>query len=199
MKNYDKIFNINIEAKQPQLGSLLVSEPFLKDEYFGHSVICLIDFERDSNPMGVVMNHRTAYTLDQLIEGIESEQEIAVWCGGPVATDRLYFMHTLGDMIPDSREIVPGLYVGGDFEWMKNYVNSGLPIDRFIRFFIGYSGWSHEQLAQEITDNVWAVTDIKSPSALLEGGEDSYWHLLVRQLGSDYRNWLYHPRNPHLN
>lgn len=199
MINYDKLFNIAIQSSTPCLGSLLISEPFLREEHFAHSVICLIDYGDGVNPMGVVLNRPSSYTLDQLIEGVESERSVRVWAGGPVATDRLYFLHTLGNIIPHSREIVPGLYLGGDFDAALSYINAGYPVNGKIRFFVGYSGWSQEQLQQEIDSHVWAVTTIDTPERLLSGGNDSLWHRYVRRLGHDFRNWLYHPRNPHLN
>ena len=116
-----------------------------------------------------------------------------------MSCDRLYFMHTLGDLIPDSREITPGLSIGGDFDAMLSIVNDGYAAEGHLRFFLGYSGWGVEQLDGELLKNVWAVTDIPSVTDILSGEEDAYWHRIVRSMGSRYRGWLYHPRNPHSN
>lgn len=59
---------------------------------------------------------------------------IPAYCGGPMSCDRLYFMHTLGCLIPDSREIIPGLYIGGDFDTVLSIVNDGYAVDGHIRF-----------------------------------------------------------------
>jgi len=200
MIDFDKsIFNIDIPGRKPSVGSLLVSEPFLKENYFNHSVICIADYAPDSTAMGIVLNRQTAYTLQKLVSEATLKEPVPVFCGGPMAYDRLFFLHTLGDIIPDSRQIADGLYVGGDFKSIMNYVNLGYPIEGYVRFFVGYSGWSRLQLDEEINNNVWAVTDSADYSALLTGSEDSYWHRYVRQLGKDYRGWRYHPRNPHAN
>lgn len=200
MIDFDKkIFNIDIPGKSPSVGSLLVSEPFLKEDYFHHTVICMADYAPDSTAMGIVLNRQTAYTLQGLISGITIEQPIPVFCGGPMAYDRLFFLHTLGDIIPDSRQITEGLYVGGDFNAIINYINHGYPLEGYVRFFVGYSGWSRLQLDEEISNKVWAVTESTDNNALLTGSEDSFWHRYVRQLGNDYRGWRYHPRNPHAN
>ena len=111
------IFNIDINRSAiPHAGSLLVAEPFLRERYFHHSVICLVDYEERGSAMGIVLNNRTSYTLQDLLPSVTASVTIPVYCGGPMSCERLYFVHTLGDLIPSSREIVDGLYIGGDFD-----------------------------------------------------------------------------------
>ena len=194
------LFNIDISTRCiPRTGSLLVAEPFLRERYFHHAVICLVDYEPRGAAMGIVLNNRTSYTLQDLLPSVTSAVPIPIYCGGPMSCDRLYFMHTLGELIPDSREVCRGLYIGGDFDTMLSIVNDGYPTDGNLRFFLGYSGWGVEQLDEELLKNVWAVTEIPDLSHLLTGEEDAYWHNIVRTMGRKYRGWLYHPRNPHSN
>lgn len=200
MINFESVlFNIDISSQLPHPGALLVAEPFLREQYFNHAVICLIDYRINKESMGIVLNRTTNYTLNSLVDKISVKDEIPVFCGGPMSCDRLYFIHTLGDIIPDSREIVHGLYIGGNFDAMLDYVNSGYPTEGKIRFFIGYSGWDIGQLDGELRKSVWAVTDIPEIDTLLTGEENSYWHNLVRSMGKRYRGWLYHPQNPMVN
>ncbi|MDE6048246.1 MAG: YqgE/AlgH family protein [Paramuribaculum sp.] len=200
MTNINKLlFNIDIPGEKPAAGKLLLAEPFLRDQYFTHSVICLIEYEEHGTAMGIVMNHSTNYTLQELLKEIKIEEPIRVYCGGPMSCDRLYYLHTLGDLIPGSREVAPGLYIGGNFEKMTEYVNSGYPIDECIRFFIGYSGWSPAQLDDEIKGNTWVVISPPAASELLKEDDDSYWHTAVRRAGDNLRGWLYHPVNIHSN
>lgn len=194
------LFNIEIDRRPiPQVGSLLVAEPFLRERYFHHAVICLVDYEPRGSAMGIVLNSRTSYTLQDLLPAVKAADPIPVYCGGPMSCDRLYFMHTLGDLIPSSREIVDGLFIGGDFDAMLSIVNDGYQVEGHLRFFLGYSGWGVEQLDEELLTHVWAVTEIPSVGSLLIGEEDAYWHNIVRSMGESYKGWLYHPRNPHSN
>lgn len=197
----DFLFNLHVPGGKVGPGSLLVSEPFLRESYFNHSVICVVEYGgKSESSMGVVMNKPTEYSLAELVKEIKRRDPVVVYCGGPVSTDRLYYVHTLGDdIIPGATKICDGLYIGGDFSAMVDYVNAGYPIDGNIRFYLGYSGWDAGQLDTELADNVWAVVPIKSPSKLLSGASDSYWHGLVREMGADYKGWLYHPQNPSWN
>lgn len=193
------IFNIDIPGGKPDIGALLISEPFLREDYFHHSVICIADYAPDSTAMGIVLNRLTGYTLQNIIEGVKIEKPVSVYCGGPMANDRLFFLHTLGEVIPGCRKIKDNLFVGGDFEAVREYVNLGYPLEGYLRFFLGYSGWSRLQLDEEINNRVWAVTESTDYSSMLTGSEDPYWHRYVRMLGKRFRGWRFHPRNPHAN
>lgn len=200
MKKLEKIlFNINLPNRKAYPGALLVAEPFLRESYFNHSVICLVDYERTGTSMGLVLNKLTNYSLSDLISSVDQGNHIPVFCGGPMSCDRLFIIHSLGEMIPRSRQIADGLYVGGDFDSVIDYVNSGMPIDGNIRFCLGYSGWGAGQLDEELHKKVWAVAPVSAPYRLLTGSEDSYWHRQVKNMGHNYRGWLYHPQNPRMN
>lgn len=200
MKKLESIlFNINLPERRAYQGALLVAEPFLRECYFNHSVICLIEYQSAETSMGLVLNKATNYHLSDLVSSVTRHESIPVYCGGPMSCDRMYVIHRLGDMIPESRPIAGDLYVGGNFDILIDYVNSGMPLDGYVRFCLGYSGWGAGQLDEELRKNVWAVAPISDSAKLLTGSEDGYWHRQVKQMGHDYRGWLYHPQNPHMN
>lgn len=195
------LFNIDIPTGQaPAPGALLVSEPFLHEEYFNHAVISLVEYEPGGGAMGVVLNNESDYSLQELVEGVKVKEPIPVYCGGPLASDRLFFIHTLGDVIPGTQPLADGVWIGGEFDPMLSIINDRYELDGNIRFFLGYSGWTDSQLEDELSNKVWAVTGMpSSPHDLLTGDGDAYWHRTVRTLGSDFRGWLYHPQNPAVN
>ena len=200
MPNLDSsLFRINLPTSQPRPGVLLVAEPFLREDYFNHAVITLIEYDKDKSSMGLVLNKPTGYTLGEAIEGIDDNIDTPIYCGGPVSCDRMFYIHSLGNEFPHSRKLSDDLYIGGDFESVKSYVNMGLPTEGIIRFFVGYSGWSRGQLEDELAGDVWALTDFDNPHELLHGNGDPYWHRCVRHMGEPYRSWQLLPRNIHAN
>lgn len=193
------LFNINVNSSNPQKGSLLVAEPFLSEEHFNHAVILLIDYSRSQRNMGIVMNRSTTYTLGQLVGHIDTTSDIPVYCGGPMSCDRLYYIHSLGQLISGSLKITDGLYIGGNFDEVIEYISDGYPVNGMIRFFVGYSGWDIGQLETELRNHVWAVAEPIEASEMLTGADDAYWHKTVRSMGQRYRGWLYHPMYPSAN
>lgn len=196
MSQFDTyLFNIDIPTGTPETGKLLVAEPFLREEHFCHAVILLLDHEPERATMGIVTNHPTTYTIDQLLPAVKRPDPVKVYCGGPVSTDRLYFVHTLGDLFPGARPICDGLWIGGDFDAVVRYVSDGYPVDGVLRFFLGYSGWEPGQLTDEIDSHVWAVTAPPAPELLLSNEGDTQWHMAVRLLGESHKAWRMYPRN----
>ena len=197
MKNIDtSFFNIHTGRQTVEAGDLLVAEPFMTEGWFERGVISIIDHSDSEGTTGVVLNAPITSSLDEVLDGVERDERVTVYCGGPLSHDRLYFVHTLGDeVIPNARPYAPGLWIGGDFDAAVRYVNEGYPVDGFIRFFIGYSGWAPGQLREELDADTWAVLkDPGQPAQVLTGSGDHFWHEAVRLLGPVYRPWQLVPR-----
>ena len=71
-----------------------------------------------------------------------------IYNGGPVEQDNLYFIHNVPDLIPNSIEISKGIYWGGDFDFTKELINTGVIKKKNIRFFLEhcskYDGIGHD-------------------------------------------------------
>ena len=129
---------------RPQKGQVLLAEPFLNDPYFRRTVIFLCEHNTEGS-FGFVLNNYIDVDLEQIMENMPSyEGRISI--GGPVRNSNLYYLHTLGEKIEESVEIIPGVYMGGNFEILKKLLVSGKVHKDQVRFFVGYSGWSPEQL-----------------------------------------------------
>lgn len=190
------LFNINVENKLPQIGSFLVAEPFLREQYFNHAIILLADYFPGKSAMGIVMNKPTGYMLNELLTSVNFKDDIRVFCGGPLSSDRLFYIHRMPDLISNSTPLGNGLWIGGDFDDICSYIEQGMPCTDNIRFFIGYSGWDAGQLDSELKQKVWASTDIPEDFQALSGEEDHYWHHVVKKMGQNYHGWRFQPMNP---
>lgn len=190
-------FKIKSRPHRPVCGGLLIAEPFMKEAYFNHGVVSLIDYVPAEGATGVVLNNATEYALPELLEGVNKSVKVPVFCGGPVGQDRLFFIHTLGpDIVANARPYAPGLFIGGEFGDVIAYVNEGYAVDGNIRFFIGYSSWCEGQLEREISRESWVQYPAPvDASELLRYSGDTSWHRAVRALGSAYRSWTLLPRN----
>ena len=190
------IFKIQSNNVLPSRGKILISEPFLRDVTFGRSVILLIDHTEEGS-MGLVINKQLPLLLNDIIMEFKYIDEIPLYKGGPIATDTLFYLHTLAD-IPGAFSICKGLYLNGDFEEIKRYILQGNKISEHIRFFLGYSGWESEQLSNEIRENTWLVSEEKK-SYLMKSDTKDMWRKALEKLGSKYETWSRFPQVPTLN
>ena len=190
------IFKIQSNNVLPSRGRILISEPFLRDATFGRSVILLVD-HTDEGSMGLVINKQLPLFLNDIIMEFKYLDEIPLYKGGPIATDTLFYLHTLSD-IPGSISISKGLYLNGDFDEIKKYILQENKISECIRFFLGYSGWDSEQLSNEIRENTLLVSE-EEKSYLMKNNIKDMWRKALEKLGSKYETWSRFPQVPTLN
>jgi putative transcriptional regulator len=198
MGRYNNIFEVRHNDLRPQKGRILISEPFLRDVYFQRSVVLLVEHSARGS-MGFVLNKRTDLIVNSLFPELKDLPEIPVYLGGPVGSNHLFFMHLLGKRIPDGVEIGDGLRFDGDFEALKKYMLDHNPIEGKIKFFLGYSGWTENQLNDEIINDSWLVGAMTSDEIIL-ASDDTFWEKSVRSLGRPYDNtWTNYPKYPDMN
>ena len=190
------IFKIQSNNVLPSRGKILISEPFLRDATFGRSVILLVDHTEEGS-MGLVVNKPLPLLLNDIIMEFKYIDEIPLYKGGPVATDTLFYLHTLAE-VSGSISISKGLYLNGDFNEIKKYILQGNKISEHIRFFLGYSGWESNQLHNEIKENTWLVSEEEN-SYLMKDDTKDMWRKALEKLGSKYETWSRFPQVPTFN
>lgn len=177
----------------PKKGSLLISEPFLIDTYFSRSVIFLCDHNKDGS-FGFVLNKFVENDLSTILEDFPSI-DIKLSVGGPVDTSNLFFVHSLGDLLPESIEICDNVFIGGNFDVLKEVIRHKPETLNKVRFFIGYSGWSEQQLDQEIDEKSWIVVNNYDHRAIFETDSEMWKHTLEKA-GEKFKIMTNFPNNP---
>jgi putative transcriptional regulator len=181
----------------PATSSLLVSEPFMLDPNFKRSVV-LITEHNDDGTLGYVLNQRSNLLLKDILPECE-DANFPVFIGGPVANDTLHFIHTCYDRMNSGTKITEEVYWGGNFETLKLLVNNKQVEENEIKFFIGYSGWSPDQLDNELKRNSWLINNKYNPEVLFLLDEDNLWKEVVIALGPKYAHIVNFPENPQWN
>jgi Putative transcriptional regulator len=199
MHRYENIFKITHNDLLPAQGSLLISEPFIQDSYFQRSVVLLVEHGQDGS-MGFVLNKKTDHIVNTFFPELEKYENIPIYLGGPVCSNRLFFIHSLGeDIIPGTIKINENLFFDGDFNTLKQYIIDGNPVKGKVKFLLGYSGWQESQLGSEINDNSWLVSQEVDDSVILLAEGESYWKSSLELLGNKYKAWSRYPKHPNLN
>jgi putative transcriptional regulator len=196
MTDINDILKIKTNDIKPAKGKVLISEPFLNDYYFKRSVVLLAE-HNDEGTFGLILNKQVELELHDVLQDFP-EFGAQVYLGGPVKTDSLYFIHTLGQQLENSLEILDGLFWGGDIEAVKELITLGSITAREIKFFVGYSGWVSKQLDAELARNSWLVTSIKARQ-IMESNPDSLWKDSLKKLGGEYAYWTNFPSDPVMN
>jgi len=197
MKLNINIFKIETNHVEPKKGRILVAEPFLPGSYFNRAVILLVAHS-DKGAIGFILNKKVDYPINEIIPDFP-DFEADIYIGGPVSTDSIYFIHSLGDEISGSIHIKENLYWGGDFEELKNKIRLGMVKPGDVRFFMGYSGWDSGQLEEELEENSWLVSEIEEQNVMDVESRKKMWLNIVREIGGKYLMWEHFPENPSMN
>ena len=180
----------------PEKGRVLISEPFLSDAYFKHSVVFLTEHNNDGT-IGFVINNRIELKINDILTDFP-KFDAPVSIGGPVSNNTVHFIHTLGKAIPDSIHVLENIHWGGNMDELKALIRSGVVYSNQVRFFIGYSGWMPKQLENEIEHNSWLVVELSS-AEIMNVNIKRDWNQTLEKLGDKYRAWANFPDNPSMN
>ncbi len=184
--------------KQPKAGSVLISDPFLNEDFFRRSVVLVCNHDEEEGSFGLVLNNYLNLDLHEL-ESSFPDIQARISVGGPVDTEHLFFIHTYGEAIEGSSPISNNLYFGGDFEKLKDLIDSDPDCRSKVRFFLGYSGWSKDQLKSELAENSWIVADNIAIQEILDTYNDELWKYCLEKQGKRFQTISKFPLNPNDN
>lgn len=180
----------------PQKGTLLIANPFLKDPNFSRTVIFICE-NMSEGTFGFVLSKQISKSLNEILPDLDMP-DLPVFLGGPVQPDSLHFIHQYPELISGGEEVMDGIYWGGNFESLQIHLkNKDISSDK-IRFFIGYSGWSQGQLAQEMKSESWLTVKATRKLVFQTNAEET-WKESLNHLGGDYKMMINFPIDPQLN
>ena len=179
-----------------QKGRLLLSEPYLADPNFERTVILLTEHNEEGS-VGFILNKPSESHVSEVMEDLKG-LDAQIFIGGPVQQDTLHFIHRCGDL-EDAIELENGIYWGGNFEQLLSLIDTGKFLVTDIKFFLGYSGWSPDQLQEELKLNSWIVSDRGSHEMIFETLPDQMWKKAMHELGGRFSVYSNYPADPRMN
>lgn len=176
-------------------GSILVAAAHMADSNFSRTVVLMCEHQ-DQGSFGLILNQPTQLRVSELVESVNWDSP--VYHGGPVQENSLHFIHSRRDVDVGSREIVPGVFWGGDFDELSKLLNCGIVAPEECRFFVGYSGWGAGQLREEVLTDSWYIFRATS-SLVFHDDAANHWRDTLKAMGPDYKILSNFPDDPRLN
>lgn len=180
----------------PAQGKLLLSEPFQKDLYFKRTVVLLTE-HNEMGSVGFILNKPLDIKIHEAIDDFPQCSN-ALYFGGPVSKNQLFYIHTLGDKIDGSMEIDKGIYWGGNFDTIRSLIEQDKIKPNELRFFAGYSGWEPNQLDKELEEKSWIVANGKL-EYIMAASSHKLWGTVLKGMGQTYAVMANFPEDPSLN
>lgn len=183
------------EKAKIRKGDLLIASKALLDPNFQQTVVLLCEHQKEGS-YGLVLN-RPIEVPEAAIEEFPFIKE-HLYQGGPVQPQALQIIHPFGKDVGNAVEVIPGVWVGGDFELMRKQFSMGTLDAGVCRFFLGYSGWGAGQLAMEFEADSW-LSVRATRELVLETPASRIWVEAVRERGKRDPLYSHFPDNPSLN
>lgn len=145
----------------------LIAMPNMTDPLFAKSVVYLCE-HTENGAMGVVLNRPSEMTLSVLFEqvglhlGRPEWENLPVYFGGPVQTDRGFVLHQPAGEWQSSLQVTDQTALTTSRDILNAMVEGGGPERLFL--CLGYSGWDAGQLEHELAQNAWL--SVEAPADL---------------------------------
>ena len=186
-------------SKEYGKGYFLIANPVLPDPNFSRTVVLLCNHE-DEGSFGLVINRSAPIDSKEVFSemGMSEFPSGKIYLGGPVSPSQVFYLCHSEEPLPELESICNGVYLGMSWELLDNLMTRVENPEKNIRFYLGYSGWSAGQLAEEMTRLSW-LTSAACGEFVFQDNEDEVWANVVRSLGKDYEYLVQAPVNPQWN
>lgn len=188
-----------IHLFEPKLGSILISEPFMKDPNFSRSVIMITHFDPIEGVAGLILNQELPIIMQDIFEGIPDSIQSPIYLGGPVESFSVHFLHNYGEEIENSESLGNSLYYGGNYNQIIEKISKGDKEEGKCKIFLGYSGWDMEQFNNEMKEKSWMVLNQYNPELPMLDNVEDLWKESVIAMGPKYAHVVNFPPDPMLN
>jgi putative transcriptional regulator len=137
-------------------GVLLVASPSLGDPNFHQTVLLIIEHGRGGT-VGLILNRPTNVLLSEALPDFTVLKQTShrLFAGGPVGQTQLVLLFRLTQLLPDTRQIIAGVYVGTP-RVLERIMTQPKPTETF-RAFAGFAGWAPGQLEHEMLEGAWGI------------------------------------------
>lgn len=137
-----------------------MSTPSMEDINFKASMLFITE-HNENGAMAFIINKIFNRSLNELAE-FSSSPAFALYNGGPVDKEHLFFIHRSNDLITGGIKIVDDIYFGGDFKKAITHINNKSISNTHIKIFVGYCGWDAGELEAEVEEESWGITDVNA-------------------------------------
>ncbi|MBL1219721.1 YqgE/AlgH family protein [Chryseobacterium sp. L7] len=176
-------------------GKILISTPDISGDIFSRSVVLIIE-HNESGAFGLILNKKNSQMSSKFKNFFDFK--IEVYDGGPVENDKVFFIVKDKKVTEIYSEINKNFYITEDIESIISAVlNKELSIHD-VKIFSGYSGWSAEQLDDEVQRKMWTVVDVYNLDYTLPN-DQTLWKSIMQNLGGEYLLWANSPEDISLN
>lgn len=167
-------------AENLRAGMLLVASRDLADPNFAHTVVLLVHYDAQS-VVGLVLNRRTDVPLSRVFERLKAAKDRSdrVYLGGPVERPTVFGLLQSTAKLEGAEHVFGGTYLI-DSKTLFEQTISTRPDPGVFHVYLGYAGWTRNQLRMEVTQGAWFIFP-GDAQTVFSSDPDSLWPQMIRK------------------
>jgi putative AlgH/UPF0301 family transcriptional regulator len=168
------------DTKSLGAGKLLVATRELGDPRFAETVILLVQYDAQG-VVGLILNRRTDIPLSRVLEGLKAAKDRSdpVYLGGPVETPVVLALFQPPAKIEGAEHIFGGVYLISAKTLFERVI-SARPDPGIFHVYLGYAGWTKDQLRKEVELGAWFIFP-PDAGTVFNSDPDSLWLEMIRK------------------
>jgi putative AlgH/UPF0301 family transcriptional regulator len=170
-----------IQFNRPQdlgVGRLLVASRSLGDPDFARTVVLLVHYD-EQGVLGLILNRRTDVPLSQVLDlDVAKDRSDSVYLGGPVAPSAVFALLKSSAKVEKAENIIGGVYFISGKALFEQTI-SARPDSGVLHVYLGYAGWTQDQLRTEVQLGGWFVFPADA-ATIFNADPDSLWLQMIQ-------------------
>ncbi len=171
-----------IQFKNPPdlgVGKLLVASRSLGDPDFAGTVVLVVRYD-EKGVLGLILNRRTDVPLSRVLD-LEAAKDRSdpVYLGGPVGPSAVFALFKSSAKLEKAENIFGGVYLISDKALFEQTI-SARPDSGVFHVYLGYAGWTQDQLRTEAQLGAWFVFPADA-ATVFNADPDSLWLQMIQK------------------
>jgi putative AlgH/UPF0301 family transcriptional regulator len=162
------------------IGKLLVASRDLADPIFAKTVVLLVHYD-DDGVVGLMLNRRSDVPLSRVFKELNAAKERSdpVYLGGPVELSTVFALLRSKAKPEPAERVLGDVYLISTKSLLEKTLTAQADPGVF-HVYLGYAGWSPEQLRNEVEAGAWFIFQGDAHS-VFNANPDSLWSQMIRQ------------------
>lgn len=174
---------LRVQSKNPDNlgpGKVLVASRDLGDPKFAETVILLVHYDHDG-VIGMMLNRRTEVPISRVLKEIKGAKNISdpVYLGGPVELPSVFALLRTKDKIDGAENVFGGVYWISAKAALEKTISSH-PEPGVFHVYLGYAGWTPEQLRAEVRVGAWFIFPADEKT-VFNANPGSLWREMIKR------------------
>ena len=170
-------------------GKLLVASRDLGDPNFAQTVVLLVHQDAQG-VVGLILNRRSDVPLSRILKDLKGAKERSdpVYLGGPMEPPTVFALLKSPSRIEGAEAVLAGVYMISAKNHFEQTISTR-PDPGVFHVYLGYAGWTNEQLRREVELGAWFIFPATA-GTVFSSDPDSLWPQMIRKTELKFaENW----------